>query len=156
MHRFLCDEMVARLGRWLRAAGYDTRLAEHGESDAALLARAIAEDRWMLSRDGRLAQRRAAAGRLVLLTGQSVGGWAAQLSGRFALDWLAAPFSRCLVDNASLQPHPLGKTAAPPSARDLPGQVLRCPACGRAYWPGSHARRMRTRLERWQSGDFSQ
>jgi hypothetical protein len=28
--RFLCDEMLHGLGRWLRAAGYDTVIAESG------------------------------------------------------------------------------------------------------------------------------
>ncbi len=33
--RFLCDEMLTRLARWLRAAGYDTVMLEIGESDGA-------------------------------------------------------------------------------------------------------------------------
>ena len=36
--RLLCDEMLARLGRWLRAAGYDTEIATGGASDRALTA----------------------------------------------------------------------------------------------------------------------
>ncbi len=148
--RFLCDEMVARLGRWLRAAGYDTAIAAAGSADAALVAQAVAEDRIILSRDTHLPQCRAAAGRLILLTGQQVDDWAGQVSARCAVDWLAAPFSRCLEDNSVLQPHPQGLAAAPPSARTLPGAVMQCPSCGRTYWPGSHARRMRAQLERWQ------
>jgi uncharacterized protein with PIN domain len=35
--RFLCDEMLVRLARLLRAGGYDTYLASDGESDAGLL-----------------------------------------------------------------------------------------------------------------------
>ncbi len=154
MARFLCDEMVARLGRWLRAAGYDTAIACSGADDAALVAQAVAEDRVLLSRDTRLAQRRAVTGRLVLLTGQRVDDWAGQVAAHCAVDWLAAPFSRCLMDNAVLQPHPRGWDAAPPSARALPGAVMQCPHCGRAYWPGSHARRMRARLERWRGQHF--
>jgi uncharacterized protein with PIN domain len=149
MTRFLCDEMLARLGRWLRAAGYDTAIAAPGEDDGTLVARCVAEDRLLLSRDARMAERRAAAGRVVLLTGQSVDGWAQQLTARCGVDWLAAPFSRCLIDNTLLQPHPQGAAAAPPSARTLPGPVMQCPGCRRTYWPGSHARRIRTRLERW-------
>ena len=35
----MCDEMLLRLGRWLRAAGYDTAIAEGGMEDPALIAR---------------------------------------------------------------------------------------------------------------------
>ena len=31
--RFLCDEMLAGLGRWLRIAGYDTAIARRGRRD---------------------------------------------------------------------------------------------------------------------------
>ena len=53
--RFLCDEMLVRLARLLRAAGYDTSLATDGEADAALLRLARDEGRILLTRDKRLA-----------------------------------------------------------------------------------------------------
>ncbi|MGH6943501.1 MAG: Mut7-C RNAse domain-containing protein [Geminicoccaceae bacterium] len=28
---------------------------------------------------------------------------------------------------------------------------MACPVCRRVYWPGSHARRMKARLERWKA-----
>jgi uncharacterized protein with PIN domain len=34
------------------------------------------------------------------------------------------------------------------------GDARRCPACERIYWPGSHHRRMRARLEAWAAGAF--
>ena len=54
MHLF-CDEMLARLGRWLRAAGYDTAIAEGGMPDTALIARCVTEPRVLLTRDRHLA-----------------------------------------------------------------------------------------------------
>ena len=53
--RFLCDEMLVRLARLLRAAGYDTYLASGGEPDANLLRIAREEGRMLLTRDKRLA-----------------------------------------------------------------------------------------------------
>ena len=53
--RFLCDEMLLRLARLLRAAGYDTYLASGGEPDAALLKLAREEGRMLITRDKRLA-----------------------------------------------------------------------------------------------------
>ena len=43
--RFLCDEMLAGLGRWLRIAGYDTAIASGGRRDRDLVKQAHAEQR---------------------------------------------------------------------------------------------------------------
>jgi uncharacterized protein with PIN domain len=43
--RLYCDEMLTRLGRWLRAAGYDTAIAESGLADTGIIAQCAAEGR---------------------------------------------------------------------------------------------------------------
>ncbi|WP_031555135.1 Mut7-C RNAse domain-containing protein [Parvularcula oceani] len=144
--RLFCDEMLVGLARWLRAAGDDTALAEPGTQDADILALAEAEDRLLVTRDRRLAGR---AGRAVLLTEDRVEDQARDLGERTGLDWRAAPFTRCVVDNAPLRPATREeRDAVPPQARGLPGPFRACPDCGRLYWPGSHVRRMSERLER--------
>jgi uncharacterized protein len=47
--------MLTGIGRWLRAAGYDTVIAAGGASDADLLAQARAESRVLLTCDRGLA-----------------------------------------------------------------------------------------------------
>ena len=64
--RFLCDEMLLRLGRWLRASGYYTVLAEAGQPDRALVEQACHEGRWLLTRDRKMAEHRRGEGWLVL------------------------------------------------------------------------------------------
>ncbi|WP_374574830.1 DUF5615 family PIN-like protein [Phenylobacterium sp.] len=143
--RFLCDEMLARLARLLRAAGHDTALARAGEADAALLARARDEDRLLVTRDRELAARAGAHG--VLVGGRGVLEEAQALARAAPVDWSLAPFTRCVMDNAALREATAGETAqAPPSARGRPGPFRACPACGRVYWPGSHTRRIAERL----------
>ncbi|RFA27009.1 hypothetical protein CAI21_15770 [Alkalilimnicola ehrlichii] len=39
--RLLCDEMLLRLARWLRAAGYDTALAVSGMQDRAVFGKSL-------------------------------------------------------------------------------------------------------------------
>ena len=149
--RLLCDEMLAGLSRWLRAAGHDSILVEAGADDAMVLATAREDGRRLLTRDTRLAH---AAGTDVatLLKGQSLDEQALEVAAQLGIDWTAAPFTRCLVDN-----HPLKaatesqRLSVPDLARQLPGPFLACPACDRIYWPGSHVRRMITRLERWRA-----
>ncbi|MEW5686603.1 MAG: DUF5615 family PIN-like protein [Pseudomonadota bacterium] len=142
--RFLCDVMLVRLARLLRAAGYDTYLAADGEPDAELVRTARREGRILVTRDKRLA---AAAEESVLVHGWGVDGEAHTLSRAVVLDWTAAPFTRCTLDNAPLRDATAEELSGlPDRTRGLAGPFRSCPACGRTYWPGSHVRRMEARL----------
>lgn len=143
--RFLCDEMLVRLARLLRAAGYDTYLASGGEKDVALLHIAREEGRIVLTRDRRLAA--AALPESVLIDGRGVEAEADSLTRNVVLDWDFAPFTRCVMDNARLREATAAEIGRMPAqAQALPGPFRACPACGRLYWPGSHVRRMSERL----------
>lgn len=147
--RFLCDEMLGHLARYLRAAGYDTELAAGGRPDRDLVRRAAEEGRHFLTRDRLILEHRAAAGIVCLLPPGDLDRMAGALGERFRLDWLGRAFSRCLLDNSLLLP--TRPELHPHLPKDLDGrQMMRCPGCGRIYWPGSHSRRMRARLEEWQ------
>ena len=149
---FLCDAMLARFARYLRAAGLDTTLADAAASDAQILREATEQGRWLLTTDRRISEHKAAEGRAIQLPFGSLDAQAAALSDRFGIDWLARAFTRCLVDNTRLAP------ATPEHARQVPEDARRpaeelqvCLACGRVYWRGSHYRRMLRRLEEWQN-----
>lgn len=144
--RWLCDEMLARLARLLRAAGHDTALAHAGTPDEDVLAMALGEDRTLLTRDRRLAEAAGDCG--VLLTPDQPLDQARALGGLRRIDWRLAPFTRCLMDNAPLRAATGEEFAAmPDKVRALPGPFNACPACGRPYWPGSHVKRMAEKLE---------
>lgn len=154
--KFLCDEMLARLGRYLRAAGYDTVIGAAGANDRTLLDCAIAENRMLLTRDRAILARKNAAGRVLVLPQSGLDAAAEALNQRLGIDWLRAPFTRCLVDNARLRPAlPSARAQLPPRARETEGPLRSCPVCGRLYWPGSHVRRMARNLERWAREDRS-
>lgn len=145
--RFLCDEMLVRLARLLRAAGYDAYLASGGRSDAELLAIAEAENRLLLTRDRRLAAR--AHPRSVLIAGRGPLEEAESLTARVPVDWRLAPFTRCVVDNTQLADATAAEVGRMPAeVRQRPGPFRACPTCGRLYWPGSHVRRIDERLAR--------
>jgi len=148
--RLLCDEMLGRLGGWLRAAGYDTAIAEGGSTDQALLAHCAAEGRILVTRDRHLARLAAGAVPVVRLGEGGLEAQARALREALGIDWLHAPFTRCLLDNAPLEPAP-GEVAAlvPPASRAAGGPLQRCPECDRLYWPGGHVRRMQARLAEW-------
>ena len=148
--RFLCDAMLVRLARWLRAAGHDTLIAGPGAADTALVALAEGERRILLTCDRalvRLAEERV----LAVLLSDRASDQALRLRETLGLDWLAAPFTRCLIDNCPLEETTPDCGAIPEAARMLAGPFYRCPCCGRNYWPGSHVRRMMNRLVAWNA-----
>lgn len=152
LQRFLCDEMLAGLARWLRAAGHDAAVAPRGTADALVLARAGAEGRCLLTRDRGLMQHANAAGIVLLLERDTLEEQALELRRRLHLDWMAAPLTRCLLCNVPLVS--AGSAAVsrlPDHAKRLEGPFYECPACRRLYWPGSHTRRMTARLKQWTS-----
>ncbi|MHB0985770.1 MAG: Mut7-C RNAse domain-containing protein [Sulfuricella sp.] len=149
--RFLCDVMLARLARYLRAAGLDIALADPAASDAQILHDAIDGQRWLLTADRKMMEHKAANGRAIQLPLGSLDDQAAVLSEKFGIDWLGRAFTRCLVDNAPLKPaSPEQVVQVPPDARQPQEDLLACPDCGRVYWRGSHYRRMRKKLKSWQ------
>jgi uncharacterized protein with PIN domain len=151
MPRFLCDEMLHGLGRWLRAAGYDTVIASGGLSDRSVAARCADEHRILLTKDRHLAATVTGAAPVVLLSGGGIDEAARALRSALDIDWQYAPFTRCIVDNKPLEaapPH--SATQVPERSRAAGGPLRACPECGRLYWPGSHVRRMQQRLAAWQ------
>jgi uncharacterized protein len=142
--RFLCDEMLVRLARLLRAAGYDTYLAADGEKDEALIKVARHEGRILLTKDKRLA---AAFEESVIIKGWNAEAEARCLNEAVVMDWDFAPFTRCVMDNAPLREATLDEIdRMPKKAQAMAGPFRACPACGRLYWPGSHVKRMGERL----------
>lgn len=148
--RFLCDEMLQGLARWLRAAGYDTGLPAPRMSDRALLELAQAEDRLLLSRDRKLLELRGAAARVCVLRSNTLHDWICTLNRRYSLDWQLQPFSRCLRCNTALEEADPARRIQLPERSRVSARALRwCPHCRQLYWEGSHVRRMRARLCHW-------
>ncbi len=150
--KLLCDEMLVRLGRWLRAAGYDTAIAEPGMPDREVVAQAFSEGRLLITRDRKMAEHRLARGRLIILNAKDLHDQAREVAARLCIDWTRRPFSRCLVCNTPLkrgeERHFL---QVPPESREAIDEVYICPGCGKTFWHGSHVARMRRKLAGWKA-----
>ncbi|WP_404840884.1 Mut7-C RNAse domain-containing protein [Alkalilimnicola ehrlichii] len=99
----------------------------------------VAEERYLITRDRGFLERRDAERWVVLLETQALDDQARLLRERLGINWLRAPFSRCLVCNCRLHTV-LGRQ----------GDLRYCCRCQKLYWEGSHVRRMRCRLKQWQ------
>ena len=145
--RFLCDEMLVGLGRWLRIAGYDTAIADRGRRDRDLVEQAHAENRVLLTRDRRLVEIRWANDRTIVLEGNGIDACARELARRHSLDWTLDPLSRCTLCNTRLELADCRLLdSLPLRIRGRGSPVNVCPRCGHLYWEGSHVPRIRTRL----------
>jgi hypothetical protein len=152
--RFLADAMLGRLARWLRVLGFDTAY-DATLPDPVLVRRAADERRLLLTRDRHLLRELRPA-RALEVRSQVPLEQLDEVVSALALAPPAALFTRCLLCNLVLSPVADAEASrlVPSSARGLPGPVRRCPRCGRVYWLGSHARRMRAALARvWPGWD---
>lgn len=147
---FLCDEMLKRLGRWLRAAGYDTLIQEGPGRDRDMLRRARDQNRLLLTRDRKLLEFRLAPGTVIHLRANSLEDCIEELTQKLALDWHYRPFSRCLLCNTPLVAADAACSRRIPEDVRRAGAVRFCPRCHKPYWEGGHVRRMRKRLEQWR------
>lgn len=145
--KFLCDEMLKGVARWLRAAGYDTTMEADGTADSVLLEKAHREHRILLTRDQRLAEQRPDGGSMVLLQCNGQHTCLEELRERLGVDWLYRPFTRCLKCNTRLQEAPAERwVEIPEQSRDRATRLLLCPQCDQLFWDGDHVTRMRARL----------
>lgn len=150
---FMCDEMHARLGRYLRAAGYDTAIAAPGVEDRDLISQAVSAGRILLTGDRHILSHSASREiEVIILPPEGLEKSVEVLTERHPVNWLMAPFSRCLIDNALLRPaDDEDIQRIPVDARTFGDRINVCPECERVYWPGSHFRYMRSKLEAWQA-----
>jgi len=145
--KLLCDEMLHGLGRWLRAAGYDTLIAEPGTPDRELVELACHSGRIMITRDVKLVEIRGAKEVVVLLRENELEDCIRELSEQLRIDWQHAPFSRCLVCNTPLQTGDKSvRQRVPADILETNETILYCPQCDKPYWWGSHTDRMAQRL----------
>lgn len=142
MERFICDAMLGRLAKWLRALGYDTTY--HPEADDAELVRCSwLEGRTILTRDTGLAAKKVAR-RHLLIRDDEVERQLRQVVRESGLEGGGNVFTRCMRCNEELQvvEKEAVKGAVPPYVYATQASFSRCPRCGRHYWKGTHWQRM--------------
>jgi uncharacterized protein with PIN domain len=138
--KLLADGMLGRLARWLRILGYDTAFDAEAD-DWALVRRARAEGRLLLTRDRQLAARRGIP--TLLIESQELVTQMRQVVAAVGPS-VEGAFSRCPVCNERLVS--LSRREAqqrvPPHVHRTQREFRLCPVCERVYWRGTHWERM--------------
>jgi len=136
--RFIVDEMLGKLAKWLRAIGYDT-VYYSGGGDGALVQRALEEDRIILTKDSHLVKRKLARKSLLVRSDQPREQFR-QVVKELGLDVKGKLFSRCLICNRKLvliRKNDV-RYRVPIYTYLTQDRFYRCPGCGKVYWPGTH------------------
>lgn len=149
--KFIVDQNVGRLVKWLRIMGYDT-IFFNGSNDSRMIATALAEGRVILTRDTQIMRRRVVTKGLlkaILIQSEYPQEQIRQVIETLNLDCLSRPFTLCLECNQPLveRSKEQVKDLVPPHVFKTQKQYMECPSCHRIYWRGTHWQAMTKRLE---------
>lgn len=146
--RFIVDEMLGRLAKWLRMLGYDTTY-NTPTTDSSLVNQAFREQRVILTRDTRLVERKYVP-RYILIKSDK---YIEQLR-QVIVELNLVPdknlfFSRCLLCNAEIEsiPKNIIKEKVPPYVYETQTNFLHCPKCDKIYWAGTHVGEAHKKLQ---------
>lgn len=145
--KFICDEQLGRLARWLRLQGFDTRF-ESPIQDPKLILLAQSEGRILLTRDHHLAAK-TLWDAVVVIEEEAYEKQLRELAEKVRLP-RAKPFSRCLDCNEAIRPvarsEAVGKV--PETVLDSYEKFFGCPGCKKIFWKGTHVKNSEARLRR--------
>ena len=150
--RFLCDQMLGRLARWLRFLGFDTFYANNEMTDDELLDIAKEDDRVLITRDKELVFR--CRRRLIPVIHITIDDVEDQLlrtleSSNAEIDDDTI-LSRCSDCNSILNAVDKDFVQGKVPKRVFEGQenFLYCSECDRVYWMGTHTENIMEKLDR--------
>ncbi len=145
---FICDDNLGKLAKLLRAYGYDV-LFYRNISDGDLIAKALADNRHIITRDGKLQSKGAPKDKLTLIPMDNP-----DYQVKFVLEKLKLKpdknkwLTRCIDCNATLIE--ISKEdyidIIPPYVYQTLNEFSRCPKCGKLFWKGTHYQNIIKRL----------
>ena len=155
--KFIVDNNVGKLAKWLRIMGYDAILFS-GDDDGKMVKIALAQDRVILTKDNEIMKRRlVSTGRLkaLLIKDDDIKAQLRQVVSAFNLDYHYKPFSRCLECNQILvdRDKPTIEGLVPPYVYKTQELYMECPSCHRLYWRGTHWKAMSRELDEMARGN---
>jgi len=151
--KFIVDNNVGKLAKWLRIMGYDASLFT-GEDDGKMVKLALVQNRVILTKDRQIMRRRlVTSGRLkaVLIEDDDAKAQLQQIVEALNLDYQFKPFSICLECNQNLVERDKEgvRDLVPPYVFKTQNLYMECPSCHRLYWRGTHWQTMSQELERF-------
>ena len=155
--KFIADNNVGKLARWLRLIGYDTLLFKQ-KDDGQMIKIALSENRVILTKDAQFMNRRLVTNgtlKTIHIKKDNPKLQVQELVETLNLNYHFKPFSLCLECNRALiaRDKQEVQNLIPIHVLETQTQYTECPACHRIYWPGTHWQAMVKKLQDLQGGD---
>lgn len=149
--KFIVDNNVGKLAKWLRIMGYDALLFKE-KDDSSMVKIAFSQERIILTRDTQIMKRRPVTSGIVkaiLIENDEPKTQLRQVVDILNLDYQFKPFSLCLECNQNLveRNKEVLHDLVPPYVYKTQSQYMECPSCHRIYWRGTHWQAMSKNLE---------
>ena len=145
--KFLCDEMLGRLAKWLRVMGYDVLYLKNVE-DEKIVENAIKEDRILLTRDKKLAKKFKNS---LYIEEKDLDSQIGEVVETFKIAKNEENFlSRCIICNVEIEEIEKEKIKGkvPENVFENFEEFWICKKCGRIYWAGTHWKNMKEKMEK--------
>jgi len=148
--KFIADNNVGKLAKWLRVVGYDTLLFKE-KDDVKMIEIALSEGRVILTKDVQIIKRRLVTdGKLkaILIRHDDPKAQLRETVKTLNLNYHFRPFSLCLECNQMLVPRSKEEVQdlVPTHVFKTQEQYMECPSCHRIYWQGIHWQAMAREL----------
>jgi uncharacterized protein with PIN domain len=152
--KFIADNNVGKLARWLRLIGYDTLLFKQ-KDDGQMIKMALSENRVILTKDTQFMKRRLVTNgtlKTIHIKQDDPKLQVQEVVKTLDLNYHFKPFSLCLECNQVLiaRGKEEVKSSIPAHVFETQTQYTECPACHRIYWPGTHWQAMVKKLQNLQ------
>ena len=149
--KFVVDNNVGKLAKWLRIMGYDSLLFTD-KDDGKMIEIALSQDRIILTKDTQIMKRRLVTSnklKAIFIYDDYPKAQLSQVVSALNLDYQFRPFSLCLECNERLVERGRDEVRdlVPPYVFKTQSQYMQCPLCHRVYWRGTHWQAMSKELE---------
>ena len=146
--KFICDDMLGKLAKLLRAAGYDTYYQKDIQ-DHRLLRLALEEERVIVTKDRKLIEVKTVPSYILIGVDNPLD-QLEELRQKAGLHFEKnRMFSRCIECNLvlALIEKEKVKEKVYPYVYQTQEKFWHCPGCDRIYWAGTHIQRMREKFK---------
>jgi len=144
--KFICDEMLGSMAKWLRILGYDTKYVKNmRDEEIAKIARE--EERILLTRDKKLASKFKNS---IYLENNGLKNQLRRIIKELALEIDDKNLlTRCIICNEKIEKIDKEKVKGmvPEHVYESHEEFYICPKCKRIYWIGTHFKNMKRFIE---------
>lgn len=150
--KFIADDMLGKLAKWLRILGYDT-VYYQTQNDNELIEIAHQENRILLTRDTQLSRNWLVP--TLLIKKETIEEQLKEVIQRFKLEIENALFSRCPKCNTLLREIKKDeiKDKIPEFVYQTYNEFWTCPTCKRYYWAGTHWMNIKAKVKNLRTND---